>query len=157
MQTPYFKMPVLQSKWNVQWSVPISHFPAITKTEFSAASEAFCPEIPPTAISTWASMPSEHCSFNAISDCWAQYNLWFGGDVCAGAAGKEGILQTCLNCLHVVSLTPLGRLAVPAVFPVRKAWHNQTQSSQSQPSCWQSQVLPHCLSRTAFFSFPLMC
>lgn len=48
MQIPYFKMSVLQSKWNVHQSVPISHFSAIRKTKFSdsAASETFCPQMP---------------------------------------------------------------------------------------------------------------
>lgn len=41
--------------------------------------------------------------------------------MCAGAVRKGGILQTCLNCLQAISLTPLGRLSVLAVFPVRKA------------------------------------
>lgn len=68
MQIPYFKMPILQSKWNMHQSVPISHFPAITKPKFSdsAASEAFCPQI-------------SHCNlYMSLNTIWTlpiQYNL----------------------------------------------------------------------------------
>lgn len=68
MQIPYFKMPVLQSKWNVHPSVPISYFPAIRKTKFSdsAPNEDFCPQMP-------------HCnlymSLNTFWELLIQYNL----------------------------------------------------------------------------------
>lgn len=59
-----------------------------------------------------------------------------GCDARMGAVGKGGILQICFMCLQVVSLTPLGKLSEPAVFPVRKAWHSRTQNSESQVTGW---------------------
>lgn len=46
MQIPYFKMSVLQSKWNVHPSVPISYFPEKQIFSDSAATEAFCLQMP---------------------------------------------------------------------------------------------------------------
>lgn len=105
-QLSYFKMPVLQPEWNVHQSVPISHFPAITKSKFpdSAASEAFCPQTPHRNLYLsfhlikfqWGQIPAQIPP--ELFGCLVSYSHWFGGggggDACWGGQwGKEAFCK----------------------------------------------------------------